>query len=105
MLPIIWPFLGAFFISSTYADTMAISWTPSSVRENGDPIVGITSFEIVQNGETVYEGDIPRFEVELESGVAYWFELYQLEDGLRSKPILKRILIDRVPPKRPNWVD
>jgi len=94
--------LGAFFLP-VYADEVTLSWNPSTTRENGTPITGETKFEVFQNGLLVYEGSEPSYTTKIESGTAYWFELYQLEDGLRSKPIIKNILINRVPPARPNW--
>ena len=88
-------------MSTSSADTVVLSWGKSEHRENGQQITGETTFELVVNNVLSYEGAEQTHSIDVETGKPYVVEIYQLEDGLRSKPSIKSIYIDRVPPLSP----
>jgi hypothetical protein len=95
----LWPLAGLFLCLPVFADTINLSWTPSDTRENGTQVTGETTFEVYQNSELVYSGKEESFTTEIQGSAI--IEVYQLEDGIKSKPAVRYITIEKYPPNRP----
>jgi len=95
-------FLFLAFSSSSYADSIVLRWEPSTTRENGTLIDGDTTFEVFHNSIKVYGGEDSEYKTTIEPGMPHYFEIYQLENGLSSKPLIKTYYIDQSPPNRPG---
>lgn len=89
------------FCINAFADEVRLSWLPSSTREDGSAITGEITYQLYQENVLVYEG----VEVEYTTNVTDTvnFELYQLEDGRRSKAHIKTIIIRKYPPNAPRF--
>lgn len=88
------------FAGLVFADTITLRWAPPTDRENGTPITGTLRYEIWKDNALVWDGEETSYSAEVGQG-AHSFQVYAIEDGLRSMPVSTTIEIRRFPPNPP----
>lgn len=93
------------WFTNAIADQLTLNWKPSLTREDGSAITGNTSFIVFLNGVEAYRGEETTFTSSISTGEPFWFEVYQLENEVRSRAATKRVFIDSSPPLPPQLIN
>lgn len=78
-----------------------LSWIAPTEREDGKPIQGELSYEVLKDGVIIYGGSDTSLEVDLVVGSNCYMITASEDGGVRSKPSLSCFTVIRSPPVPP----